>query len=504
MKFIQFRYTPIRSDLSLKIKLLTSKSLKEISNSKSFEQAGFEGKYCQTLLLPDKRELFIGLSIDTNKRTADRYYKTNYYHIGARAFHAIKKSSIYSITLDLAPDNITKQEVRSFLLGFLQASMTYCDYKLVENQDQDRTISLSPVLTNLLDEEEQSILNALNEGICLTRNWVDTPPEVFNPTTVVQYIKDSFDQYHNISQKIINYEELQKLGAEGITEVGKASIHKPFVNHLIIKSTNQSKKKVVLVGKGLTYDAGGLDIKTGGHMQTMKCDMGGAGLMAGVAKSIAELGGLKNIELHWITAFAENVINGNAYKPDDILTTLSGQTIEVLNTDAEGRLTLAETLTLATLEHPDYIIDAATLTGACVASETAYYSAIMGNDYDFNQELYSCFLETNERACVEEMPEIIREWVQADLADLQNISKVKQAGHITAGLFLSHFINQNNFREENMKKLNIQTPNEYTWIHMDIAGSAYNNKYNPLEVTGATGHSLQALTHWLLKLDNQI
>ena len=197
------------------------------------------------------------------------------------------------------------------------------------------------------------------------------------------------------------------------------------------------------------------------------------------------------------------MISGSAYKSDDILTTLSGQTVEVWNTDAEGRLTLADALSLASLEDPDYIVDAATLTGACVLAVSEHYTALMGNSRDLNAQLERGFLAAGEKVVNLPLPEVLREQVQGELGDLRNTGKERFAGHLTAGLFLSHFVEQAKFRPAVRERLGITSPRAAAWAHLDVAGSSFNAKKNPLELNGATGASVRALCEWLLAVDAQ-
>ena len=209
----------------------------------------------------------------------------------------------------------------------------------------------------------------------------------------------------------------------------------------------------------------------------------------------------QTLEIHWLTAFCENSVNSNSYRSDDILESFSGQTMEVWNTDAEGRLTLADVLSYGTLLEPDYMVDAATLTGACVVANSNYFTGLMGNDESLNQNLMTSFIDNNERTVTNHFPEILRESVQGSLGDLINTGKLqRQAGHITAGLFLSHFIDQNNWRPQVLEKYQIKNPKAYNWAHLDIAGTAFNNTQNALETQGATGQSVRSLVDWVLGL----
>lgn len=339
---------------------------------------------------------------------------------------------------------------------------------------------------------------ALDGAILLTRTLVNEPPETLHPHTAAKLVLENFKRIKGVKVNICDEKWMAANGMNSITFVGRGSRYQPRLVHVLLKPKNKPKYKVVLVGKGLTYDSGGLDVKIGGGMKTMKMDMAGAATMFGVTKAIAALG-LDNVELHWLSAFAENMIGPNSYKADDIIETYSGQTVEVHNTDAEGRLTLADVLSYATTLNPDYIIDAATLTGAAIAAVSERFTALMGNDQKLIGSLLSQFENEGEYTIFTPMPEALREVVKGDISDLINTATIeRQAGHVSAGLFLSHFVNQNNFRNP---KLKIKKPTEPAWVHLDIAGSAYNNGKNSLETKGATGQSVRSLVAWLQSLD---
>jgi leucyl aminopeptidase len=498
MKSTQFEFNPRVSDLAFQIEIVDAQILASLPNYKSYEKLGFNGKYLETLLLPESHKLLIGVDFNSNLRTADPYYKVNPYQLGAVACLALKSNTLSEVVLSKIPVQFTTGDwIVEFILGFLQASLKFTTYKEPKKDHLTQVIGLSAFLNTALSEGQVRCIRALNEGITLNRLLVEATPEQLNPDTVVEILETMMPE-SVITKKYINYEQLLEMGADGITFVGRASTHKPLVVQYEIHPSQEIKKTIVLVGKGLTYDSGGMDIKTS-HMKTMKCDMGGAGLMAGVMKVLTHMN-LQHTKVIWISAFAENMIAGNAYKADDILCTLSGLTVEVFNTDAEGRLTLADALALATMENPDYIVDAATLTGAVGRALSDYYTGLMGNDAEFNLMLQQSFEATQERSQLLVMPEVLREQVKGSLSDLKNLGDGPNAGHITAGLFLSEFVNQHNYRGD---KLKIDNKQEYSWIHLDIAGSAYNNKQNELNYEGATGHGVRALAHWVQTVDKQ-
>jgi leucyl aminopeptidase len=477
--------------------------IKANSLASTFEKLDFEGKFGQTCYFPETDTLYVGINYEIKVKTADINAKPNYYALGAKIAVEFESNKISALEISSLPTEYqTSKIIQQLILGISQGSWQfdkYLDKKASVKKNYD--ISFGTKLEDIMTAADMQELFALDKGITLNRTLIEETPEVLNPESIQKILKNEFQHYSNITHDILNYDQLAARGMEGITAVGRGSRFKPILSHMILKPKNQMTTcKVCLIGKGLTYDSGGMDIKTEGHMRTMKMDMGGSVMMTGVMKTLAELGGLEHTEVHWISAYAENMVNDDSYKADDILTTYSGQTVEVWNTDAEGRLTLADALSYATTFDPKYIIDAATLTGACVRAVSEHYAAIMGNDAELIEAISSSFVEQGELAVHTPLPEALRPSVKGEISDLINTSLPgTNASHLTAGLFLSHFVDQNNFRGERYGKL--IEKKAYPWVHLDIAGSAYNSKKNDLKTDGATGHGVKSLVSWLKSID---
>jgi leucyl aminopeptidase len=478
---------------SVQIIFVNSQSITEFDEE--LKELKFKPKFGKNVFFAESRILFVGTEYENKSSTIDPYAKPDYYALGAIVGNKVKEYEVTDLKID-SHVTFTKKELELIILGIMQAGVDFDKY-LSEKTSCEFEIYLSERMSDIVDKQSYKYINSINSGISLARNLVDDTPQAINPSTMPAIIDIELDS-PKITIKKYSFEDLERMGMEGITNVGKASVHKPNMVHTTLKPAGETKKKIVLIGKGLTYDSGGLDIKTGGHMKGMKCDMAGSATMFGVVKTLMNLD-LQNVEVHWISAFAENMIDGNSYKADDILTTYSGLTVEVDNTDAEGRLTLADVLTFATTLEPDYIIDAATLTGACMAALGHETTALMSNHEEFKNKLIAQFQIENEPTLWVNMPERMRKAVKGDISDLMNTSNMeRQCGHATAGLFLSHFVDQNLFRNEELKTKN---PKIYPWVHLDIAGSAYNEKTNSLKVSGATGQSIRTIVNWILSED---
>ncbi len=479
----------------VKIQLVTTNNLEIFDRKELFESLKFNAKYKQIAFLAESYQVFVGATFEVNSKTFDPFHKIDFFNLGAVLVNQLSKTSHFELDFVDSELKLDARSLQDFLLGMHQASWnfdTYLDTKKAKTRKLE--ITLNPEYQKLLGDEKLAEINILNSNLNLVRNLVESTPEDVNPQSILKVIQENLGNKPNLNLEIWDAQKLTENNFNSVMSVGRASRYQPTLVQATLKPSGTINRKICLVGKGITYDSGGLDIKTEGHMKTMKSDMAGAATMFGVIKALCEIG-LKHTQITWISAFAENMVAGNSYKSDDIITSYSGQTIEIFNTDAEGRLLLADCLALATTLDPDYIIDAATLTGACIMSISQRYTAMMSNDKNFSDDLYAHFISQNEHAVQVILPEDLRSAVEGKISDLINTSSLgRQAGHITAGLFLSHFVNQNLFRNPELK---IEKPKEYSWIHLDIAGSAMNIQKNNLECDGATGQSLRSLVSWV-------
>ncbi|MCK4973915.1 MAG: leucyl aminopeptidase, partial [Sulfurimonas sp.] len=250
--------------------------------------------------------------------------------------------------------------------------------------------------------------------------------------------------------------------------------------HLTYKPKN-AKKIVSLIGKGLTYDSGGLSLKPATSMVTMKMDKAGACAVLGMIKAASEL--KLDVEIHAFIGAVENMIGGNAYKPDDVLVSRSKTTIEVRNTDAEGRLVLADVLSYAQDRvKADYIFDFATLTGACMVALGQYTTGLMGHSHKLKHDLSKAGTASGELISSLPFNRHLKKLLKSEIADISNVSSKPYGGAITAGMFLDKFI-----LEENKNK----------WMHFDIAGSAYTESTWDCNVYGGTGAGVRLISNFL-------
>ena len=279
---------------------------------------------------------------------------------------------------------------------------------------------------------------------------------------------------------MLEREQCEEIGMGAYLGVALASDLPPKFIHLTYSPGGTAKRKLAIIGKGLTFDSGGLNLKPAGSgIEMMKVDMGGAAAVLGAAKAIAQLKP-KDVEVHFISAATENMVSGHAMHPGDILTASNGKTIEVNNTDAEGRLTLADALVFAEKLDVDAIVDLATLTGACVVALGDDIAALFSQDDDLAQSLTTAAKTSGEKMWQMPMEEKYFEGLKSVVADMKNTGP-RAGGSITAALFLKQFIKE--------------TP----WAHIDVAGPVWSEKENGYNSPGATGYGVRMLVEWIIK-----
>lgn len=313
---------------------------------------------------------------------------------------------------------------------------------------------------------------ALATGINLARELGNLPGNICTPTYLSSKAKELAASCSKLTTKILGEKQMEKLGMGSFLSVSRGSSEEGQLIIMEYKGKTASKPHV-LVGKGITFDTGGISIKPGPAMDEMKFDMCGAASVFGTMKSLIEMDA--NVHVVAIVAAAENMPSGNATKPGDVVTSMSGQTIEILNTDAEGRLVLCDALTYAERYKPKSVVDVATLTGACVIALGGHASGLFSNDQKVADALLASGIATNDRAWQMPLWDEYQKGLESNFADVANIGG-REGGSITAACFLSRFTKK------------------FPWAHLDIAGTAWKSGANK----GATGRPVSLLTHYLL------
>ncbi|HIE58684.1 MAG TPA: leucyl aminopeptidase [Persephonella sp.] len=453
--------------------------------SKLKKQQKFDGSIGKTLAIPTFGNLkaeYIVLIGAGSKKDADLDVARRVASFAVRFSKNINASKIL-IDVNSFASQVKENEdelSQAFVEGAILGEYKFDKYKSKKDNFKVKTLILRVSRKNKAKAEEKAKLGKiLAEAQNFTRDLVNTPANIVNPEKLAEIAQDLAKDY-GFEVKIYDEEDCEKMGMGAYLAVARGSANPPRFIHLIYKGKNP-KEKVALVGKGLTFDSGGLNIKPGDYMRWMKADKSGACAVLGIFKALGELKP-EGIEVHGIIAAAENMPDGKSYRPDDILTAKNGITIEVGNTDAEGRLTLADALCYASEQNPDLIIDMATLTGACVVALGEYTAGIMGNNQKAINEVLEVSKKTGEWMWQLPFNDMLREDIKPPNADIYNIGKSRYGGAITAGLFLEKFV-----------------PEKTPWVHIDIAGPAHTTSgwyYHP---KGGTGFPVRTITTLLLK-----
>jgi leucyl aminopeptidase len=338
-------------------------------------------------------------------------------------------------------------------------------YKLVINVPQ----------RNDLRKGDQALKKglAIATGVRLAKDLGNLPGNICTPTYLADQAQEIAKSY-GLKIEVLERDDMQQLGMGSLLSVARGSRQPPKFIVLQYSSGKAGQKPVVLVGKGITFDAGGISLKPAAEMDEMKYDMCGAASVLGTMKTVAEMG--LPLNLVAIIPTCENLPDGDANKPGDIVTSMSGQTIEVLNTDAEGRLILCDALTYAERFEPESVVDVATLTGACVIALGHHASGLLGNSDSLVKELIQAGEEAFDRAWQLPLWDDYQEQLKSNFADMANIGG-RAAGSITAACFLARFAKK------------------FDWAHLDIAGTAWKSGKDK----GATGRPVPLLTHFLME-----
>jgi leucyl aminopeptidase len=348
-----------------------------------------------------------------------------------------------------------------------------------KSEPEDKGAKLEQVELLGLGNQETAINRAhgICSGVILARELVAAPANVVTPISLAETAEAIASQY-GLSLEVLERDDCEKLGMGAFLGVAQASEMPPKFIHLTYKPEGTAKRKLAIVGKGLTFDSGGLNIKgAGSGIETMKMDMGGAAATLGAAKAIAQL--KPDVEVHFISAATENMISGTAMHPGDILTASNGKTIEVNNTDAEGRLTLADALVFAEKLGVDAIVDLATLTGACIVALGNDIAGLWATDDTVASQLKAAAEQAGEKFWQMPMEEKYFDGLKSPIADMKNTGP-RAGGSITAALFLKQFVKE--------------TP----WIHLDVAGPVWADKEDGCNNAGATGFPVRTLVNWVL------
>ncbi len=434
----------------------------------------------------DKEKNFINFDVSANQKIIIIKLKKNFSSLeieklGAEFFNYLKLNSFLNLLMyefNISDyNNVNKNFLELFLHGLKLRSYEFTKYKTNKN---DKKINISILSKNKkFTLSKNSNLNSLVKGIELTKDLVSEPGNILHPDEYVKRIL----QLKKIGLKITIFDKkkLKKMGMNALLGVGQGSIRGSYLVTLEWKGSSKKNKPLAFVGKGVCFDTGGISLKPAKFMEDMTYDMAGSAVVIGLMKNLA----LRKAKINavGVVGLVENMPDGNAQRPGDIVKSYSGKTIEILNTDAEGRLVLADALTYTESKfRPKFIIDLATLTGAIIVSLGSEYAGLFSNDDKLSKQIYDSGNEVGEKVWRMPLHENYNKLINSKKADMQNINYVGGAGSTTAAQFLQRFI---------LKK----TP----WAHLDIAGMAFSKYGGALNSGGATGFGVRLLNKLIEK-----
>lgn len=388
----------------------------------------------------------------------------------AKKIKSFKNVSIATIAF---PDETANTEnIQAITEGLILGEYSFDKYKSEKDTSTLKSININ------YPGADKKLKSGITKGEILAkatnfaRNLSNEPAQYATPTKLAEIATN----LPNIKTEIFDKSACKKMGMGAFLAVGQGSDQPPKFIHMTYQPNKKSVKKIAIIGKGITFDSGGYDIKPPSSMLNMKDDMSGAAAILAIMQALPELA--PNIEVHGIIAACENMLNGSSYKPGDILTAKNGKTIEVDNTDAEGRLTLADALCFAEELNVDEIIDVATLTGACMVALGHFASGIMGNSDNLIEKIQKSAEKSGEAFWKLPIWDAHMDSLKSDIADMKNTGS-RYAGASVAGAFLKNFIKSTK------------------WAHLDVAGTAFLDKPYKGFIKGATGISVRTLLEYI-------
>jgi len=442
----------------LKIDKLPKKLLEDIKLNTNFEK---------TLYLDNYEILLYGLSSENKCNNENLYHVFG--NIGKNMYSKNKNALIHLVDSD---EIVIKNQIISYILGYYY----FTDFKSNSTNNNNISYFYSPKkkLKNIIN-------NSIYEAIIQNeiRSLINTPANILTSTSYSKYIKNNIDE--NIKIKILTENDLKKLGCNLILGVNQGSKNKAMMVILEYKNNPIPDKTIALVGKGVMFDSGGYNIKHG-DFSDMKNDMTGSAVVYGIFKLLSKF----NVRGHFIglLPLVENMVDSNSIRPGDILTAYNGKTVEIIDTDAEGRLIMADALAYSAKYKPYMCIDIATLTGQAVAIFDSKSSVIMGNNNKYIRKMIDAGIQNNEK--IWELP-MWKEYVdltKSNIADFKNYTYEAKAGTIMAGAFLSNFI-----------------PEKVNWLHLDIAGVDNLKHDTAMRHYGASGEILRSVFYFIQNIN---
>lgn len=438
--------------------------------SKSIKNSTFNGEIGDLVHIHSEKLLIVGLGEEKDLT------EINLQKIGGKIGIILQKEKVKNSFIFL--DNFSDENNFKIIYGLILKTYTFTKYK-TENTD-DKTNQTIFVYSQNPQKSENDFLKtkAIIDGITTTRNLANEPSNVLTTTEFVKEVKNLSKL--GIKIEIIDEKQLKKMGANLILSVAKGSEYPPYIVSMSYTGNKKSKNTIGIIGKGLCFDSGGISIKPSKGMDEMKSDMTGAATVVGIMESLAKRKAKVNVV--GVIGLAENMPDGNSYKPGDVIKSLSGKTVEVLNTDAEGRLVLGDCITYTIRNFkPNLIIDFATLTGAIIVALGEEITGLFSNNKELAKKLITSGLKTGEELWQMPMGTKFKNMIKSDIADMNNLGKPERtASSITAAEFLENFVE-----------------NDTPWAHLDIAGTAWTSFGNDISPKGLTGVGVNLINEFI-------
>lgn len=431
------------------------------------EQPDFDGSFSTYLLLYGKegnRIYLVGLGEEKQSAQLEK------------TFHklAFETQKHWDKSIQVHAEGLSEDEVKKAIIGLEMAQYSIGEFKSEKEKQNKITVSVASnkTIKNILEEGHYT-----GETINRIKALVDAPPNIKTPEFLGKWAKESAKN-GDYKCTVLKEKQLEKQGFDAVLSVGKGSVNKPVVIITEYKPKTSKKVDITIVGKGITFDSGGLSIKPSTNLHYMKSDMGGAAVVLGVVELVAKL--KLNINIVGIVCSAENAVDAESYRPGDVINSYSGKTIEIIDTDAEGRLVLADGLSYAVKKiKPEYLIDLATLTGSVVRTLGFEAAGLFTHNKDMAKTISDIGYKVHERVWQLPMFEEYKSDLHSDIADIRNFSGKPLTGATNAAQFLEFF-----------------TEEHKNWMHLDIAGVSFGaSPYAKMK--SASGYGIQLITEFI-------
>lgn len=452
------------------------------SMQRVFDRSGFGGRADEmiTILADEPRKVTL-IGLGKKDKLSLRGLRAALYSIGKTAKKQRDRS--IAITVPYAIPDLDSADATRAIADYLSQTDYKYDEYLTVKKDEDGHRPINATLIPLADLDRKSLkqieteARALRSGIRTVRDLGNAPANLVTPTRLAERAEE-IARSVGVKAMVYGRKEIERMKMGGLLAVNRGSAEEPrFI--VLEYSPRKARKHVALVGKGITFDSGGISIKPAEKMEEMKFDMCGAAAVIGTIEAAAKLE--LPVRITGAIPSTENLPSGSAYKPGDIITMMNGKTVEIVNTDAEGRMILADALHYASQLKPDHLIDYATLTGACVVALASEAAGLFSNDDELARKLIESGERVGERLWRMPVWDEYKDLIRSDWADMKN-SGGRWGGAITAALFLKEYVN---------------CP---SWAHLDIAGTAYAEHETPREARGATGAGVRVTVAFLESL----